>query len=90
MTLRILNLSPTLKLFYSIEILDYGLWPHLLKFCHKESGEEVSRVGTPWEGGKGGEKTSKVGSLLEFREYNPLWLSRGEGFSFIRSLSGAV
>ena len=61
-----------------------------LKFCHKESGEEVSRVGTPWEGGKGGEKTSKVGSLLEFREYNPLWLSRGEGFSFIRSLSGAV
>jgi hypothetical protein len=48
------------------------LFIEILKFCHKESGEDVSKAGMFWEGGKGREKPGKDGGPLEFREYNPL------------------
>ena len=40
-----------------------------------------------WEGER---EDQKDGRPLEFKEYNPLWLSRDESLLFIQSLSGAV
>ena len=73
---------------FSLDMSNNALipWNSAIRKAEKRHQQGWYMLGR-WEGEREDQKDERP---LEFKEYNPFWLSRDESLLFIQSLSGAV